>query len=58
MFDIDGKVVTRESTQSTTQQKSMMLDFSKEFPKYDVMEELGLDPLDLGKLDLLRPKLR
>ena len=22
------------------------------------MEELGLDPLDLGNLDLLRPKLR
>ena len=36
----------------------MLLDFSKEFPKYDVMEELGLDPLDLGNLDLLKPKLR
>ncbi len=34
------------------------LDFSQEFPKFDVMTELGLDPLDLGNLDILRPKLR
>lgn len=36
----------------------MLLDFSKEFERYDVMEELGLDPLDLGNLDTLRPKLK
>jgi len=36
----------------------MDLDFSGQFLKFDVMEELGLDPLDLGNLDLLRPKLR
>lgn len=36
----------------------MMLDFESAFPKYDVMEELGLDPLDLADLDKLRPKLR
>jgi lysyl-tRNA synthetase class II len=38
----------------------MRLDVSSPFPKYDVMEELGLDPLDLApeKLEkLLRPKL-
>ena len=36
----------------------MRLDFSQEFPKYDVMEQLGLDPLDLADLSMLRPKLR
>jgi lysyl-tRNA synthetase class II len=34
------------------------LDFTQEFAKFDVMTELGLDPLDLGNLDVLRPKLR
>ena len=34
------------------------MDFAGTFHKYDVMEELGLDPLDLGKIDILRPKLR
>lgn len=33
------------------------MNLAEEFPKYDVMEELGLDPLDLGEMDKLRPKL-
>lgn len=61
MFNINAKTITREAKnralgdQANTQ--TIKLDFSGEFIKYDVMEELGLDPLDLGNLNLLRPKL-
>lgn len=39
-------------------QKVLELDFSKPFQRLDVMEELGLDPKDLGNMETLRPKLR
>lgn len=63
VFDIDQKTVTRGGHTSSDSsvaesQKTLDLDFSGGFKKLDVMEELGLDPLDLGNLVLLRPKLR
>jgi len=57
VFDIDAKTVTRGEADEA-ESKTLELDFSGEFQKFDVMETLGLDPLDLGNLDLLRPKLR
>ena len=63
VFDIDAKSVTRqEQTKdgdtSPAQQEVSKLDLTGSFAQYDVMEELGLDPLDLANIDLLRPKLR
>ena len=39
-------------------QKVLEIDFSKPFQRLDVMEELGLDPKDLGNMQTLRPKLQ
>ena len=61
VFDIDAKTITRpgaDGADGGKAQKMLRIDFSGEFKKYDVMEELGLDPLDLGRLDTLRPKLK
>lgn len=37
--------------------KVLELDFTKPFQRLDVMTELGLDPDDLGRMHILRPKL-
>ena len=59
IFDIDAKTVTRgEAFMDSVKEEYRMLDFAGRFERYDVMETLGLDPLDLGKMDILRPKLR
>ena len=58
VFDIDAKAITKGPNQTEVEKQYMEMDFEGAFHKYDVMEELGLDPLDLGNIDLLRPKLR
>ena len=58
IFDIEAKTITKGPNKSETESRRLEIDFEGNFIKYDVMEELGLDPRDLGNLDVLRPKLR
>ena len=50
--------MTRGEEGSSEDKKVIKLDFSGQFPKYDVMEELGIDPLDLADMTKLTPHLR
>lgn len=56
VFDIHHK--TNTETGKSSKSQVIQLDVSKQFDRYDVMENLGLDPLDLANLPLLRPKIR
>ena len=58
IFDIEAKAITKGPEKKDKVQKMLEIDFSGEFTSFKVMEELGLDPLDLGNLELLRPKLQ
>ena len=58
IFDIEAKTITKGPNKIETEQQFIQMDFGSAFIQYDVMEELGLDPLDLGNIDKLRPKLK
>ena len=58
VWDINHKVNTL--TGQSTKKKVLKLDLNEPFKQYDVMETLGLDPLDLEetKMPVLREKMR
>ena len=58
IFDINAKAITKGPEKSEKLEKKLEIDFRGDFTSFSVMDELGLDPLDLGNLEILRPKLQ